>query len=140
MVGRFLKAQDSSEELPTYEDALREIRNGRKQSHWIWYIFPQLKELGSSSMAKFYGIRDLAEAKEYLADPTLRSRLIEISQALLDLPLNDPLAVMGSPDDKKLRSSMTLFDAADPDCRVFRQVLDKFFRGEPDPHTLDLLK
>ena len=140
MIERFLNAQDPSDGLPGYDDALREIRNGRKRSHWIWYIFPQLKELGYSSMAKFYGIRDLAEAKEYLAEPTLRARLIEISQALLDLPSNDPLAVMGSPDDKKLRSSMTLFAAADPDCPVFRQVLDKFFRGKPDQRTLDLLK
>ena len=131
---RFLEAQERD-----YEQALREIRAGRKRSHWIWYIFPQLKELGYSDTAKFYGIRDLEEAKAYLAEPVLRERLIRISEALLALPGSDPGAVMGYPDDLKLRSSMTLFMAAEPDCPVFRQVLEKFYRGEPDPKTLKLL-
>lgn len=135
MLKRFLDAQQHD-----YAQALQEIRGGRKRSHWIWYIFPQLKELGHSDMAKFYGIRDLAEAKAYLAEPTLRARLIEISEALLTLPENDPNKVMGRPDDLKLRSSMTLFAAADPDCPVFRQVLDKYFDGKPDQRTLELLK
>ena len=135
MLQRFLIAQQYD-----YDQALREIRAGRKRSHWIWYIFPQLKELGRSETAKAYGIRDMAEAKEYLAEPTLRARLIEISEALLTLPTNDPHAVMGYPDDMKLRSSMTLFAAADPDCPVFRRVLEKYFGGEPDPRTLALLK
>ncbi len=135
MLKRFLDAQQYE-----YARALQEIRGGRKRSHWIWYIFPQLKELGYSDMAKFYGIRDLAEAKAYLAEPTLRARLIEISEALLKLPENDPNKVMGYPDDLKLRSSMTLFTAADPDCPVFRQVLDKYFDGKPDQRTLDLLR
>ncbi len=132
---RFLDAQKG-----VYEQALREIRAGRKQSHWIWFIFPQLKELGYSQTAKYYGIRDLEEAKAYLAEPVLRARLIEISEALLALPGNDPTAVMGDPDDLKLRSSMTLFAAADPECPVFRQVLDKYYGGEPDPRTLKILK
>lgn len=140
MIRRFLDAQNSGGPGPGYEEALREIRNGRNQSHWVWYIFPQLRELGYSDAAKYYGIRDLAEAKEYLAEPTLRSRLIGISQALLELPEQDPRTVMGYPDDLKLRSSMTLFAAADPDCPVFRQVLDKYFGGSQDPRTLDLLK
>ncbi len=131
---RFLQAQERD-----YEQALREIRAGRKRSHWIWYIFPQLKELGYSDTAKFYGIRDLEEAKAYLAEPVLRERLIRISEALLALPDSDPGAVMGYPDDLKLRSSMTLFMAAEPDCPVFRQVLEKYYRGEPDPKTLKLL-
>ncbi len=135
MLKRFLDAQQHE-----YAQALQEIRGGRKRSHWIWYIFPQLKELGYSDMAKFYGIRDLAEAKAYLAEPTLRARLIEISEALLKLPENDPNKVMGYPDDLKLRSSMTLFAAADPDCPVFQQVLDKYFDGKPDQRTLDLLR
>ena len=135
MLKRFLDAQQYE-----YARALQEIRGGRKCSHWIWYIFPQLKELGYSDMAKFYGIRDLAEAKAYLAEPTLRARLIEISEALLKLPENDPNKVMGYPDDLKLRSSMTLFAAADPDCPVFQQVLDKYFDGKPDQRTLDLLR
>lgn len=131
---KFLDAQKRD-----YEQALREIRAGRKRSHWIWYIFPQLKALGYSDTAKYYGLRDLAEAKAYLADPLLRARLIGISEALLALPGNDPTAVMGYPDDLKLRSSMTLFAAADPDCPVFRQVLDKYYGGVPDPRTLELL-
>ena len=135
MLKRFLDAQQHE-----YAQALQEIRGGRKRSHWIWYIFPQLKELGYSDMAKFYGIRDLAEAKAYLAEPTLRARLIEISEALLKLPENDPNKVMGYPDDLKLRSSMTLFAAADPDCPVFQQVLDKYFDGKPDQRTVDLLR
>ena len=135
MLKRFLDAQ--SRDYPT---ALAEIRGGRKRSHWIWYIFPQLEALGRSGMAKAYGIKDLAEARAYLAEPTLRARLIEISEALLALPGNDPLKVMGYPDDLKLRSSMTLFAAADPDCPVFQQVLEKYYNGEPDPLTLELLK
>lgn len=131
---RFLNAQAAD-----YETALREIRAGRKKSHWIWYIFPQLKELGRSSTAREYGIRDLDEARAYLADPVLCSRLLEISGALLDLPGSDPRAVMGYPDDLKLRSSMTLFAAADPEQKVFQQVLDKYYNGIPDPLTLELL-
>ena len=134
MIKRFLDAQRD-----VYPQALREIRSGRKQSHWIWYIFPQIRGLGYSDMAQYYGIRDLDEAKEYLAEPTLRANLIEISEALLDLPENDPRNVMGYPDDMKLRSSMTLFAVAAPDIPVFRQVLDKFFQGIPDEKTIKLL-
>ena len=135
MINRFREPQKNY-----FEQACRELRNGRKTSHWIWYIFPQLKSLGRSETAKYYGINDLEEARAYLAEPTLRSRLIEISEALLGLSENDPRRVMGYPDDLKLRSSMTLFAAADPDCPVFQQVLDKYFNGEPDPLTLKLLK
>ena len=116
---RFLTAQERD-----YATALREIRSGRKRSHWIWYIFPQLKDLGYSETANYYGIKDLDEAKAYLSEPTLRTRLIEISEALLSLRMNDPETVMGHPDDLKLRSSMTLFSAADPEERVFGQVLE----------------
>ena len=131
---RFLTAQERD-----YATALREIRGGRKRSHWIWYIFPQLKDLGHSETAKYYGIKDLDEAKTYLSEPTLRARLIEISEALLSLRMNDPETVMGYPDDLKLRSSMTLFAAADPEEPVFGQVLEKFFHGRPDQRTLDLI-
>ena len=132
---RFLEAQKRD-----YAQALREIRAGHKDSHWIWYIFPQLKGLGHSGTAVYYGIRDLDEAKAYLEEPTLRAHLIEISEALLALPTDDPLEVMGYPDDLKLRSSMTLFAEADPECAVFRQVLEKYYGGIPDENTLKLLK
>ena len=134
-IERFLKAQEGD-----YEAALAEIRAGRKQSHWIWYIFPQLKGLGRSSTAEYYGIRDMAEAKEYLAHPVLRQRLIEISEALLGLPSNDADDVMGFPDNLKLRSSMTLFARTEPDCKIFQKVLDKFFDGKMDERTVTLLK
>ena len=134
MLKRFLDAQERD-----YAQALREIRGGRKQSHWIWYIFPQMKALGHTPSAKYYGIRDLDEAREYLAEPTLWARLIEISEALLALPENDPNKVMGNIDDLKLRSSMTLFAVADPGCPVFQQVLDKYYGGRSDPRTLELL-
>ena len=121
-----------------YDAALREIRAGRKRSHWIWYIFPQIQGLGYSSTAQYYALQDLGEARAYLADPVLRQRLLEISGALLDLDSSDPRAVMGYPDDLKLRSSMTLFALADPDCPVFPAVLQKFYRGEWDERTLAL--
>ena len=131
---RFLTAQERD-----YDLALQEIHSGRKRSHWIWYIFPQLKDLGYSSTAKYYGIRDLDEAKAYLNEPTLRARLLEISKALLLIKENDPGSVMGYPDDLKLRSSMTLFAAADPEEPVFTQVLEKYFHGRPDERTLALI-
>lgn len=133
-LSRFRRAQERD-----YSAALAEIRSGRKRSHWIWYIFPQLKGLGYSSTSQYYGIENLGEAKAYLADPILRERLLEISGALLELESSDPSAVMGYPDDLKLRSSMTLFALAEPDCTVFQEVLNKFFRGQGDPHTLAML-
>ncbi len=134
-LSRFLRAQKND-----YETALAEIRAGRKRSHWIWYIFPQLKGLGFSSMADYYGIDGIGEAKAYMEDPVLSARLIEISEALLTLRSSDPGAVMGYPDDLKLRSSMTLFHAAAPEVPVFPQVLEKFFGGRGDEITLRLLK
>ena len=122
-----------------YERALAEIRNGQKESHWMWYIFPQLRGLGKSRMAWKYGIINLGEAQAYLAHPYLRSHLDEICRALLSLDSNDPLEVMGFPDDQKLRSSMTLFAQAVEDNALYLAVLDKFFRGIPDRLTLDLL-
>ncbi len=132
---RFLSAQKLM-----YASALDEIRSGEKQSHWIWFVFPQLKALGFSETAQFYGIEDLEEAKAYLAHPILRERLLEISQALLALEDSDPTRVMGYPDDLKLRSSMTLFEAADPAIPVFAQVLEKFYGGNRDDKTLALLQ
>ena len=105
----------------------------------MWYIFPQIQGLGMSSTAQYYAIADLDEAKAYLAEPTLRARLLEISEALLTLHTNDPTAVMGWPDDLKLRSSMTLFAEAEPECAVFQKVLDKYYGGAKDPRTLRIL-
>lgn len=123
-----------------YEQALSEIRAGRKRSHWIWYIFPQIQGLGVSSTSMYYGIRDLEEARAYLAHPVLGRHLAEISEALLELETDDPEQVMGWPDNMKLRSSMTLFELADPEESVFGRVLDKFYGGERDERTISILK
>lgn len=131
---RFLEAQARD-----YHIALTEIRTGQKRSHWMWYIFPQVAGLGHSEMTKRFAIKDLREATAYLGHPVLGPRLTEISQALLKLPGGNAARVMGSPDDLKLRSSMTLFSlvpGADP---VFRSVLEKYFDGEMDAATLQLL-
>lgn len=133
-LSRFLKAQEDM-----YEEALSEIRAGRKRSHWMWFIFPQIKGLGHSGIAAYYAIRDLDEARDYLKDPVLGERLEETAKALLDLGTDDASAVFGYPDDLKLRSSMTVFLKADPENPVFRQVLEKFFGGEEDPKTIALL-
>lgn len=133
-LSRFVSAHNED-----YQRALAEIRNGRKQSHWIWYIFPQLKGLGRSSLSDCYGICGLSEARAFLEHPVLGAHLVEISEALLALAADDATVVMGWPDDLKLKSSMTLFDAATTDVDVFRRVLEKFFDGEPDRRTLDML-
>lgn len=133
-LSRFLDAQRLC-----YAEALQEIRNGLKAGHWIWFIFPQIAGLGVSFNSTFYAISGLDEAKAYLREPTLRARLLEISGALLALESNDPIAVMGDIDAKKLCSSMTLFAVAEPSCEVFRQVLDKFYGGKPDCRTLNIL-
>ena len=130
---KFVRAQQRD-----YATALSEICSGRKRSHWMWYIFPQIQGLGMSSTAQFYGIKDLEQAKDFLAHPYLGRNLIEISSALLALDENNPTAVMGYPDDLKLRSSMTLF-AQVSDNPVFSAVLDKFYGGSPDTRTLRIL-
>lgn len=136
---RFTDAQNNKE-YGSYESALKEIKNGRKRTHWIWYIFPQLKGLGHSYNSEFYGIQDIHEAKEYLAHPVLGSRLREISQALLNLNENDPHKIMGSPDDMKLKSCMTLFAHVSENDSIFHKVLAKFFNDETDEMTLQFLK
>lgn len=136
---RFIDAQNNKE-YGSYESALKEIKNGRKRTHWIWYIFPQLKGLGHSYNSEFYGIDDIQEAKEYLAHPVLGSRLREISQALLNLNENDPHKIMGSPDDMKLKSCMTLFAHVSENDSIFHKVLAKFFNDETDEMTLQFLK
>ena len=122
-----------------YQTALSEIRAGRKRSHWMWYIFPQLKGLGHSPTADYYGIRSLDEAKAFLADEYLGAHIREISSALLELDCSDARTVMGSPDDLKLRSSMTLFSLAAPEEEVFRKVLEKFYHGQADNRTINRL-
>ncbi len=131
---RFIDAQEID-----YPRALAEIKNGRKQSHWMWYIFPQIAGLGLSETTKHYAINDINEATAYLEHPVLGARLIEISTALLQVNNKTAHDIFGSPDDRKLRSSMTLFSAvpnADP---VFQAVLDKYFNGENDLKTVALI-
>lgn len=132
---RFLIAQQTY-----YRIALQEIKSGQKRSHWMWFIFPQIAGLGYSETARYYAIKDMGEAKAYMEDYTLSSNLIEISQALLDVDSDDTTAVMGWPDNLKLKSSMTLFALAKPECEVFQKVLDKFFHGKRDQKTIEILQ
>lgn len=131
---RFLIAQQTY-----YRTALEEIKSGQKQSHWMWFIFPQIAGLGHSETARYYAVQDMDEAKAYMEDFTLRSNLMEISEALLEVDSHDAVAVMGWTDNLKLRSSMTLFALAEPECEVFQKVLDKFWGGEMDPKTVGIL-
>lgn len=138
-LNRFIEAQDAR---GTYAKALDELRQGRKTSHWMWYVFPQVAGLGRSETAQRYAVSGLSEARAYLADPVLGQRLRECCMALLDLAGSDPVAVFGSTDAMKLRSSMTLFARAaevDLDRQLFLDVLQKYFEGDEDPATLDLL-
>ena len=131
---RFLDAQATD-----YDRALAEIKTGRKQSHWMWYIFPQITGLGVSETARFYAIKDLQEAQDYLQHPVLGSRLIEISKALLGIEGKTANQILGSIDELKLRSSMTLFSALTNTNPVFQAVLDKLFDGQDDPKTRSLI-
>lgn len=134
-LNRFLKAQERD-----YATALSEIKSGRKRSHWMWYIFPQLAGLGLSETSKFYAIRDKNEAIAFLNHPLLGARLIEITTALLSLQQTNPTSIFGQPDDMKLRSCMTLFAAIDTAPHpVFQRVLDKYFDGKRDQATLQFL-
>jgi uncharacterized protein (DUF1810 family) len=133
-LNRFVQAQESD-----YEQALSELRRGRKRSHWIWYIFPQFDGLGFSSMSKRYAIKSIAEAKAYLSHPVLGPRLIECADAVLGVEGRSALEILGSPDDTKLRSCATLFACASPAGSVFDRLLDKYYQGERDSKTLHLL-
>ncbi|WP_433824851.1 DUF1810 domain-containing protein [Actinoplanes sp. CA-015351] len=130
---RFVRAQEG-----VYDRALAEIVDGKKRSHWMWFIFPQLAGLGSSPTAQQYAIRDLAEARSYMAHPLLGPRLVSCSSALLAHPDKSANQIFGFPDDLKLRSSMTLFSRAADHPTVFHQVIDLFYEG-PDERTLALL-
>jgi len=131
---RFLEAQNQ-----TYLKALSEIKKGRKETHWMWFIFPQLRGLGQSDMATFYGISGLQEAEDYLNHPVLGKHLVEISEAVHQLEGKTALQIFGSPDHLKLKSCMTLFAAVKDSNLIFLKVLEKFFDGEQDPLTLKLL-
>ena len=133
-LARFVEAQQAS-----YAQALEELRAGRKRTHWMWYVFPQLAGLGRSFMAERYAIGNRAQAQAYLAHPVLGARLAECAEALLGIGQRSAHQVMGSPDDLKLRSSMTLFAQVAPPGSVFERVLARYFEGEPDPVTLRLL-
>lgn len=122
-----------------YADALAEIKNGHKTSHWMWFIFPQIKGLGHSPTAVYYAMQGIEEARAFYEHPILGNNLREITSALIALETSDAFAVMGPPDDKKLRSSMTLFEAAVPECDLFSKVLEKFFGGRRDNRTLSIL-
>jgi uncharacterized protein (DUF1810 family) len=134
-MSRFVSAQESG---GTYAAALSEVREGRKRTHWMWFVFPQIAGLGRSQMAQRYALSGVAEARAYLAHPVLGARLVECARALTALPTNDPVEVFGPLDAAKLRSSMTLFAhaAEEPqDRHAFRAVLDKYFDGEDDEGT-----
>jgi len=131
---RFIQAQRN-----VYEQALAEIRTGRKRSHWMWYIFPQYAGLGSSAISQRYAIKSLEEAQAYLHHPVLGPRLVECADAALAIQDRSAVEVFGSPDDAKLRSSATLFAAVTPAGSVFSRLLDKYFAGERDDSTLQLL-
>ena len=134
-LARFRTAQDAG---GTYDRALAELQRGRKESHWMWFVFPQLAGLGRSSMARRYAISSLDEARAYLADPVLGARLRECTRIVAETA-DDPVAVFGGVDAMKLRSSMTLFLRAAPSEAVFAAVLERHFAGEPDAATDELL-
>ncbi len=131
---RFIDAQEND-----YDIALAEIEHGRKRSHWMWYIFPQVQGLGYSETSRFYAIKNIDEAEEYLKHPILGERLIRICNALIKNPGNDANKIFGSPDNMKLKSSMTLFAELPGTHPVFQSVLDQFFNGEKDSQTIQVL-
>jgi uncharacterized protein (DUF1810 family) len=131
---RFVDAQD-----PVYPEVVGELRRGAKRSHWMWFVFPQLRELGRSATARRYGIASLDEARAYWRHPRLGPRLVECVGLLLAVPDKSALEILGSPDDLKLRSSLTLFERAAPEEPAFGRALDRFCAGARDPRTLALL-
>jgi uncharacterized protein (DUF1810 family) len=133
-LNRFVQAQEG-----VYAAALAELRAGRKTSHWMWFVFPQLDGLGRSQTARFFAVKSLAEARAYLAHPVLGKRLRECAAAVLSVSGRTASEIFGSPDDIKFRSSMTLFERAEPHCDLFSDALDRFFEGRRDRLTLDLL-
>lgn len=131
---RFLDAQ-----APVFEQVVAELRAGQKTSHWMWFVFPQLRGLGSSALASRFGISSLAEAEAYLQHPVLGDRLRQCARLALDANRHSITQLFAPPDDLKFRSSMTLFLHASPEQRVFQEALDRYFGGAPDPLTLERL-
>ena len=132
---RFIEAQKN-----TYNRALQEIKNGQKESHWIWYIFPQIRDLGHSERANYYAIEDIEEATNYLKNPILYARLIEISKALLEVEEKTAIEILGYVDAMKVKSSMTLFHLANSEEKTYIEVLNKYYQGEKDEKTIQLLQ
>jgi len=133
-LNRFVEAQAGD-----YDRALAEIRGGRKRSHWMWYVFPQVEGLGFSSMSRRYSIKSADEARAYLDHPLLGRRLVECAEAALAVEGRSALEIFGSPDDMKLKSCATLFASVSPPDSVFARLLDKYYEGERDAKTLRLL-
>jgi uncharacterized protein (DUF1810 family) len=133
-LSRFVQAQKRD-----YEHVLSEIRSGRKRSHWMWYVFPQVDGLGFSSLSKRYSIKSLAEASAYLAHPVLGPRLLECAEAVVSIEGRSATEIFGSPDDQKLRSCATLFACVSPPGSVFDRLLEKYYRGVRDARTIQLL-
>lgn len=131
---RFIKAQDKC-----YDTVLNELRNGKKQTHWMWYIFPQIIGLGMSEISKYYAIRSINEAKEYMKNPILNKRMKEVCSLLLSLNTNDSEGIFGYVDSIKLKSSMTLFSETSKES-IFKDVLSKYFNSEKDINTTDILE
>ena len=132
---RFLQAQQN-----IYPQVLKELQNGKKTSHWMWFIFPQIEGLGHSSTAKYYSIKSIIEAKEYVAHPVLGKRLLKCIDIILNINSKTADEIFGYPDNLKLRSSMTLFNFAAPEHKVFGDLLKKYFAGEEDQKTLGIIK
>lgn len=137
--GRFDLDRFKSAQASVYADVVRELGAGRKRTHWMWFIFPQVEGLGSSPMAMRYAIASAEEARAYLDDPLLGQRIRECTRILVDLPETNATAILGLPDDMKFKSSLTLFAAVSPE-PLFQQALDKFFGGEKDARTLAFLE
>jgi uncharacterized protein (DUF1810 family) len=135
---RFLDGQDQ-----IYAQVIEELTSGRKQTHWVWFIFPQLAGLGRSAMTQHYAIRDLDQARRYLGDSILGPRLRQAVRLMIDQKGRSAFEILGSPDDMKFRSCLTLFREAaseNSDRTLFTKALDKFYHGQPDGHTLELLR
>jgi uncharacterized protein (DUF1810 family) len=132
---RFVDAQSRN-----YETALSELRSGKKRSHWMWYVFPQVEGLGASAMAERYAIKSVAEARAYLAHPVLGPRLLECAAAVVGIEERSATEIFGYPDDLKLRSCATLFAHVSPEGSLFHRILEKYFDGEPDRQTLQMMR